>query len=200
MIKGWEPKPPTLNLSNQHKVCPSAGKRVYHHKPVATNKEYELSTKFGGPFLAFPRWVLPYLNGDNTAKAVLLELLVYMKPDTQTTTTSYKYIAEQVGVDRRTVIRAVTRLESAGVIIRRHRGTKGHNMSNAFVINFNNPEVVSPMTLGGDTGDTTSGDTHDTTPSVTHDTQIRVNNKSNKKSTHTKSRKTDYDDLEAGHV
>jgi biotin operon repressor len=157
--------------------------------------------KFGGAFLAFPRWVLPYLQGDSTAKSVLLELLVYMKPETQTTTTSYQYIAEQVGVDRRTVIRAVKRLESAGVIIRRHRGTKGHNMSNAFIINFNNPEVlgvVSRVTLGGDTGDTTSGDTGDTTPSVTGDTQIRVNNKSNNKSTHIKKPKNSYDDLEVG--
>ena len=157
---------------------------------------------FGGAFLAFPRWVLPYLQGDSTAKAVLLELLVYMKPDTQTTTTSYQYIAEQVGIDRRTVIRAVKRLESAGVIIRQHRGTKGHNMSNAFIINFNNPEVlgvVSRVTLGGDTGDTTSGDTRDTRGSVTGDTQIRVNNKSINKSTHIKKKKNlGYDDLEVG--
>jgi biotin operon repressor len=173
---------------------------VYHPYPVATNKEYEMSTKFGGPFLAFPRWVLPYLNGDSVAKSVLLELLVYMKPDTQTTTTSYKYIAEQVGVDRRTVIRAVKRLESAGVLIRKHRGTKGHNLSNAFIINFNNPEVVSAVTLGSDSSDTTSGDSSDTTPSVTSDTQIRINNKSNNKSTHNKRPKSDYDDLEAGHV
>jgi biotin operon repressor len=172
---------------------------VYHHYPVATNKEYEMSTKFGGPFLAFPRWVLPYLNGDSVAKSVLLELLVYMKPATQTTTTSYKYIAEQVGVDRRTVIRAVKRLESAGVLIRKHRGTKGHNLSNAFIINFNNPEVVSAVTLGSDSSDTTRGDTPDTTPSVSSDTQIRVNNKSNK-SNHNKRPKSDYDDLEAGHV
>jgi hypothetical protein len=172
---------------------------VYHHYPVATNKEYEMSTKFGGPFLAFPRWVLPYLNGDSVAKSVLLELLVYMKPDTQTTTTSYKYIAEQVGVDRRTVIRAVKRLESAGVLIRKHRGTKGHNLSNAFIINFNNPEVVSAVTLGSDTSDTTRGDTPDTTPSVSSDTQIRVNNKSNK-SNHNKRPKSDYDDVEVGRV
>lgn len=159
--------------------------------------------KFGGAFLAFPRWVLPYLQGDSTAKAVLLELLVYMKPETQTTTTSYQYIADQVGVDRRTVIRAVKRLESAGVIIRQHRGTKGHNMSNAFIINFNNPEVlgvVTQVTLGGDTGDTTSGDTGDTTPSVMGDTQIRVNNKSINKSTHTKRRKNGYEDLEVGTI
>ncbi len=158
-----------------------------------------MSTKFGGPFLAFPRWVLPYLNGDSVAKSVLLELLVYMKPDTQTTTTSYKYIAEQVGVDRRTVIRAVKRLESAGVLIRKHRGTKGHNLSNAFIINFNNPEVVSAVTLGSDTSDTTRGDTPDTTPSVSSDTQIRVNNKSNK-SNHNKRPKSDYDDVEVGRV
>lgn len=165
-----------------------------------------MSTKFGGPFLAFPRWVLPYLNGDNTAKSVLLQLLVYMNADTQTTTTSYKYIAEQVGVDRRTAMRAVTRLESTGVLIRKRRGTKGHNMTNAFIINFNNPavltsedpEVVSPMTLGSVTSVTTSSVTHDTTPSVTHDTQIRTNNKSNKKNNHTKRLNEGYEDLKVG--
>ena len=157
--------------------------------------------KFGGAFLAFPRWVLPYLQGDSIAKAVLLELLVYMKPETQTTTTSYKYIADQVGVDRRTVMRAVLRLESAGVVIRRHRGTKGHNMSNAFIINFNNPEVmgvVSPETLGSVTPDTRGSVTRDTRGSVTGDTQIRVNNKSNNKNTHIKRAENSYDDLEVG--
>lgn len=156
--------------------------------------------KFGGAFLAFPRWVLPYLQGDSTAKAVLLELLVYMRPETQTTTTSYQYIAEQVGVDRRTVIRAIKRLESAGVVIRQHRGTKGHNLSNAFIINFNSPEALGVVTLvspGGDTGDTTRGDTGDTTPSDTGVTQIRVNNKSNKNTHIKREKKSGYEDLEA---
>lgn len=162
-----------------------------------------MSTKFGGPFLAFPRWVLPYLQGDSTAKAVLLELLVYMRPETQTTTTSYKYIAEQVGVDRRTVIRAIQRLESAGVIIRKHRGTKGHNLSNAFIINFNNPEVlgvVSPMTLGGDTSDTRGGDTHDTTLVSPMTPNKEYKKKSNNKSTHIKRPTDGYDDVEVSHV
>lgn len=162
-----------------------------------------MSTKFGGPFLAFPRWVLPYLQGDSTAKAVLLELLVYMRPETQTTTTSYKYIAEQVGVDRRTVIRAIKRLESAGVIIRKHRGTKGHNLSNAFIINFNNPEVlgvVTPMTLGGDTDDTTSGDTHDTTLVSPMTPNKEYKNKSRNKSNHNKRQNQGYDDVEVGRV
>lgn len=163
-----------------------------------------MSTKFGGAFLAFPRWVLPYLNGDSVAKAVLLELLVYMKPDTQSTTTSYKYIAEQVGCDRRTVMRAISRLESTGVLIRRRRGTNGHNLTNRFIINFNNPEalraeeseVVSPMTLGSDTHDTTPSVTHDTTPSVTGVTQIRTNNKSNNKSSHIKRPTEGYEDIQ----
>jgi biotin operon repressor len=163
-----------------------------------------MSTKFGGPFLAFPRWVLPYLQGDSTAKAVLLELLVYMRPETQTTTTSYKYIAEQVGVDRRTVIRAIQRLESAGVIIRKHRGTKGHNLSNAFLINFNNPQamegVVSPMTLGGDTGDTRGGDTHDTTLVSPMTPNKEYKNKSKNKSTHIKRQTEGYDDVEVSRV
>lgn len=162
-----------------------------------------MSTKFGGPFLAFPRWVLPYLQGDSTAKAVLLELLVYMRPETQTTTTSYKYIAQQVGVDRRTVIRAIQRLESAGVIIRKHRGTKGHNLSNAFIINFNNPEalgVVTPMTLGGDTGDTRGGDTGDTTLVTPMTPNKEYKNKSKNKSNHIKRKNQGYDDVEVGRV
>lgn len=181
-------------------------RRVYHLNPTTHTLEHKMSNqppkpnKFGGAFLAFPRWVLPYLQGDSTAKAVLLELLVYMRPETQTTTTSYQYIAEQVGVDRRTVIRAIKRLEASGVVIRQHRGTKGHNMSNAFIINFNNPEVigvVTRVTLGSDTGDTTRGDTGDTTPSDTGDTQIRVNNKSNKNTHIKKGKKSGYEDLEA---
>jgi|APGre2960657404_1045060.scaffolds.fasta_scaffold09037_5 biotin operon repressor len=163
-----------------------------------------MSTKFGGAFLAFPRWVLPYLNGDSVAKAVLLELLVYMKPETQSTTTSYKYIAEQVGCDRRTVMRAISRLESTGVLIRRRRGNNGHNLTNRFIINFNNPEalraeeseVVSPMTLGSDTHVTTSGVTHDTTPSVTSVTQIRTNNKNSNKSSHNKRPTEGYEDIQ----
>lgn len=162
-----------------------------------------MSTKFGGPFLAFPRWVLSYLQGDSTAKAVLLELLVYMRPETQTTTTSYKYIAQQVGVDRRTVIRAIQRLESAGVIIRKHRGTKGHNLSNAFIINFNNPEalgVVTPMTPGGDTHDTRGGDTGDTTLVTPMTPNKEYKNKSKNKSNHIKRQNQGYDDVEVGRV
>jgi DNA-binding Lrp family transcriptional regulator len=157
------------------------------------------ATKFGGAFLGFPRWVLPYLKNDSTAKAVLLELLVYMKPETQTTTTSYQYIAEQVGVDRRTVIRAVNRLVATGVLVRRHRGTNNRNMSNAFIINFNNPEalgVVTPMTLPSVTHDTTSGDTGDTTLVTRVTPNKELSNKSINKSTHTKRRKSEYDDLE----
>lgn len=174
-----------------------------------------MSTKFGGAFLAFPRWVLPYLNGDSVAKSVLLELLVYMKPDTQSTTTSYKYIAEQVGCDRRTVMRAISRLESTGVLIRRRRGNNGHNLTNRFIINFNNPEalraeeaevdplggvvspvtLVSPLSLGSVTSDTRVVSPL-TLGSVTSVTQVRTNNKNRNKSTYTKRQTEGYEDIQ----
>ena len=123
-----------------------------------------MSHKFGGPFVPFPRWALKSLVGDSTAKAVLLQLLVFMDPDKQTTTTSYDYVAEQVGVDRRTVMRAVKRLESIGVLVKvtRKGKEKENNLSNLYRIKFDNPEVfevVTPVSLDGDTGDTRGGDT-----------------------------------------
>ncbi|NBS71062.1 helix-turn-helix domain-containing protein, partial [bacterium] len=102
-----------------------------------------MTSKLGGPFLPFPRWALKSLVGDSTAKAVLLQLLVFMDPDSQVTTTSYEYVAEQVGVDRRTVMRAVKRLESIGVLVKKNRRGVGreNNLSNLYRIRFDNPEV-----------------------------------------------------------
>lgn len=147
------------------------------------------TTVFGGPFLAFPRWVSPYLKNDHIAKAVLLEMLMYMHPQSQTVTTSYQHIADQIGVDRRTVIRAVNRLASLGVLVKRHRGSKTHHMTNLFIVNFNNPEaleVVSPQTLPSVTGDTRGGDTGDTTLVSPVTPKQEHNNKSNNKNNRTK--------------
>lgn len=135
------------------------------------------NNKFGGAFLPFPRWALKPLSGDSIAKAVLLQILMYMDPDTQMTTTSYPHIAEQVGVDRRTVIRAVRRLESVGVLVRRvRRGKDKHNnLSNLYWVRFDNPEifeVVSAESLGVVTPESLGSVSSDTTPSVSSDTPL----------------------------
>lgn len=161
----------------------------------------ETSTKFGGPFLPFPRWALKSLVGDSVAKAVLLQLLMYMNADTQTTTTSYDHVSEQVGVDRRTVMRAIKRLESVGVlvkVIRKGQG-KGMNLSNLYKIKFDNPdifEVVSLVTLPSDTGDTTSGDSGDTMVVSPVTPNKEYKNKSNTKKNRIKTQNSDFNTLE----
>ena len=141
--------------------------------------------KFSGPFLPFPRWVLKYLGEDSIAKIVLLTILLYMDSDTQELTTSYGHVAELTGYSRRTVIRAIQRLISTGVIVRQHRHGKGGQISNRYIVNFNNPSVlsadpVSPLTLGSVYPVTPSSVTPDTPPSVTPDTQSRITiNKNN---------------------
>jgi hypothetical protein len=137
--------------------------------------------KFSGPFLPFPRWVLKYLGNDSVGKVVLLTILLYMDSDTQEVTTSYGHVAKLTGYSRRTVIRAVNRLVSSNVLIRKVRvGAKGQ-LSNLYVVNFNNPStLVSRVTLPSVTGDTPRSVTTDTTPSVTGDTQSRITiNKNN---------------------
>ena len=156
------------------------------------------STKFGGAFLPFPRWAMKSLTGDSTAKAVLLQILMYMNADTQTTSTSYEHVAEQVGVDKRTVMRAVRRLESVGVLIKvtRKGVGKNNNLSNLYKIRFDNPEafeVVTPVTLDSDTGDTRGGDTSDTTLVSRVTPNKEHKNKSKNKNTRTK--RDSYDDL-----
>ena len=160
------------------------------------------STKFGGPFLPFPRWVLHLLNGDNVAKSVLLEMLCYMDANTQRVTTSYQTIAKNVGCDRRTAMRAVNRLVELGVVVKRHRDINYRQITNEFVINFNNPNAlgvspetppgVSGETLPSVTGDTPGGDTTDTPGGDTGDTQSRITN-TKKKNNQTKG--SDYEDV-----
>ncbi len=136
------------------------------------------NNKLSGPFLPVPRWVLPYISTDYISHAVLNHMLQYLHPDTQELTTSYQHIADQLGCDRRTVIRSMKRLEEIGLIVKQHRVTRNNkNLTNRYYVNFNNPVVshesplvVSMETLGSVTGDTTS--------SVTGDTQSRVNIKS----------------------
>lgn len=138
-------------------------------------------SKFSGPFLPFPRWVLQYLGNDSIGKVVLLTILLYMDSDTQEVTTSYGHVAKLTGYSRRTVIRAVNRLVSSNVLIRRARiGAKGQ-MSNRYIVNFNNPStLVSAETLPSVTPDTPRSDSPDTPPSVTGDTQSRITiNKNN---------------------
>lgn len=159
------------------------------------------SNVFGGAFLPFPRWVLTLLTGDAIAKAVLLEMLCYMDAKTQTITTSYQTIAKNVGCDRRTAMRAVNRLVDLGVVIKHHRDINYRQITNKFVINFNNPEAlgvsletlggVTPETLPSVTGDTPGGDTGDTggVSRVTLNQEVHTK----KKKTHTKSE--NYDDV-----
>jgi len=136
------------------------------------------NNRLSGPFLPVPRWVLPYIATDYISHAVLNHFLQYLHPDTQELTTSYQHIAEQMGCDRRTVMRSIKRLEEIGLIVKQHRVTKSNkNLTNRYYINFNNPLVsqetplvVTLETLGSVTGDTTS--------SVTGDTQSRVTIKS----------------------
>jgi predicted transcriptional regulator len=136
------------------------------------------NNRLSGPFLPVPRWVLPYIATDYISHAVLNHFLQYLHPDTQELTTSYQHIAEQMGCDRRTVMRSIKRLEEIGLIVKQHRVTKSNkNLTNRYYVNFNNPLVsqetplvVTLETLGSVTGDTPSG--------VTGDTQSRVTIKS----------------------
>lgn len=147
--------------------------------------------KFSGPFLPFPRWVLGYLGEDSIAKVTLLTILLYMDSDTQEVTTSYNHVAKLTGYSRTTIIRAVNRLVSSGVLIRQHRYGKRGNISNRYIVNFNNPKVfeattlVSGEILGGIPTDTSRGIQPDTSPSIQPDTQTRIiKNKNNLNNNH----------------
>lgn len=142
-----------------------------------TRKKRPLS----GPFLPVPRWVLAYTGGDHAANTVLLFFLQYMDNETQELTTSYQHIADQMGCNKRTVIRAIQRLVEIGVIIKEERNRNGRQLTNCYYINFNNPRVgvtqeslvgVTLESLGGDTGVTLGGDTGVT--------QSRLKNKTKK--------------------
>ena len=151
--------------------------------------------KFSGPFLPFPRWVLNYLGEDSISKVVLLTILLYMDSDTQQVTTSYNHVAKLTGYSRSTIIRSVNRLVSSGVLMRQVRFTNGRQISNRYVVNFNNPNVfetsqvasggVAALTLVGSRPDTPRGSSRDTGGSVTPDTQSRItNNKNNLNKNH----------------
>lgn len=160
-----------------------------------------MSSKLGGPFIPFPRWALKSLVGDSTAKAVLLQLLVFMDPEKQVVTTSYDYVAEQVGVDRRTVMRAIKRLESIGVLVKtiRKGQDKENNLSNLYRIRFDNPEVfevVTPVSLGGDTSVTRGGVMGDTrVVSPVSPKQEGYNKKEKNKKNRTKRENADFVDV-----
>jgi len=162
---------------------------------VARNNQIEdrhmtkKSSKFGGPFLPFPRWALEYLQGDDVGIVVLVTILQYMDSDTQELTTSYQWIGKLIKRDRRTVIRAMNRLVSIGVIYRTPRVGKKGSLSNRYLVNFNNPNVnkemtskktpVSRVTPPLVSLETLPSDTGDTPPSVTGDTQSRITNNKN---------------------
>jgi hypothetical protein len=114
------------------------------------------ASKFNGPFIPVPRWVLKFLNGDPTTLMVLVYSMQYMDNDTQQLTTSYDHIAEITGTSRRTVIRCMNKLVDLGVVRKVKRlGKNGNNKTNAFIIDFNTPLA---KVREGDTGDTLGGD------------------------------------------
>jgi len=159
-------------------------------------------SKFSGPFLPFPRWVLQYLGNDSISKVVLLTVLLYMDADTQELTTSYGHVAKLTGYSRRTIIRSVNRLVSSGVLIRKNRLGKHGNISNKYIVNFNNPStLVSTQTPPSVLTDTTGGDTPDTTPSVPSDTQSRITiNKNNHNKNLSFKKEKKKDDITNGYV
>ena len=133
--------------------------------------------KLNGQFIPVPRWVLEYLGKDAVALCVLIHALTYMSGDRQEITTSYDHLAELTGYDRRTVIRAMNRIEASGAVVKTVRKSKtGRNMTNLYQVDFNNPITRSSVT--GDTISSVTGDTSGVslgTPSegVTTDTQSR---------------------------
>ena len=134
------------------------------------------SNRFSGAFLPIPRWVLTYLHDDGTTALVLLHLTCYLDND-QNVWASYNTLSKNSGLSRSTVIRAIQKLCEMGVLIKTRRTKDGRNAPNIYSMNFNNPGtfgvpsgvtgdtmgVVSRVTPGGSTGDTTSGSTGDTT-------------------------------------
>lgn len=150
-----------------------------------------------GPFIQYPKWLREYLRGDATTTDVLLELLSFMDGKTQRLTASYGYIAEKTGYHRTTVIKAVNKLVSLGVLVKTARVKNGRQLTNEFYVNFNNPnyltvgvvgglppdEVVVGGLLGGSPGATLGGSRGTT--------QSRIKNK-NEKSRKGRAGKIDY--------
>ena len=157
-------------------------------------------SKFSGPFLPFPRWVLQYLGSDSISKVVLLTILLYMDSDTQELTTSYGHVAKLTGYSRRTIIRSVNRLVSSGVLIRKNRLGKNGNISNKYIVNFNNPStLVSTQTPPSVLTVTTGGVTADTPPSVPSDTQSRITINKNNHNKNLSFKKDKKDEITSGY-
>ena len=98
-------------------------------------------------------------------------------------------------------MRAVKRLESIGVLVKKVRKgvTTEKNLSNLYKVKFDNPnafEVVSLETPYGVTGDTTCGVTGDTTVVSRVTPKQEYKNKSNIKSNRTKRKISEFDDVE----
>jgi len=140
-------------------------------------------SKFGGPFIPVPKWVMNYIKGDSVSLHVLVTALEYLNNETQELTTSYEHLAEKTGYSRRTVIRAMARLHEVGVIELNHRhGKGGRQLTNKYVIDFNNPMArirgVTPDTLpeSSVTPDTPPVSRQTPLGGVTSDTQSRKTN------------------------
>jgi biotin operon repressor len=120
--------------------------------------------------------VLEYLHDDGTTALVLLNLMAYLDSE-QHVWASYNTLAKNTGLSRSTVMRAVQKLCEFGVLVKTRQSKNGRNAPNSYTVNFNNPKtfvlpggvtrdtigVVSPVTPGSSTRDTTSGSTRDTT-------------------------------------
>ena len=123
-----------------------------------------------------------------------------MDSDTQELTTSYGHVAKLTGYSRRTIIRSVNRLVSSGVLIRKNRSGKHGNISNKYIVNFNNPNtLVSTQTPPSVLGDTTRSDTADTTPSVPSVTQSRITINKNNHNKNLSIKKGKKDEITSGY-
>ena len=123
-----------------------------------------------------------------------------MDSDTQELTTSYGHVAKLTGYSRRTIIRSVNRLVSSGVLIRKNRSGKHGNISNKYIVNFNNPNtLVSTQTPPSVLGGTTGSDTADTTPSVPSVTQSRITINKNNHNKNLSIKKGKKDEITSGY-
>jgi DNA-binding transcriptional MocR family regulator len=131
--------------------------------------------KFSGTFIPIPTWVMEYLGSDPIALCVLVNAIRYMDNDTQQFTTSYDHLAEKTGLGRSTIIRAMQRIESSGVLRKTVRKAKGgNNRPNLYTVDFNNPksrEGVTSDTPGSVTSDTPLVSPATPSEGVTPDTQ-----------------------------
>jgi hypothetical protein len=97
--------------------------------------------KFNGAFIPIPSWVMEYIGNDPIALCVLINALRYMDNDSQQFTTSYDHLAEKTGLGRSTVLRAMKRIESSGVLRKTVRkASRGNNKTNLYTVDFNNPK------------------------------------------------------------